>query len=698
MSAGRPGEIPGFLMVGGVGVGSRIAGYKLEKQIGQGGMAVVFRARDERLGRLIAVKILAPAAAADEAFRKRFIRESRAAAAVDDPYIIPVFEAGESDGVFFIAMRHVSGGDVGTLVRSHGPLSPGRAAAILSPVASALDAAHEAGLVHRDVKPTNMLLDVRPGRPDHVYLSDFGLSKDALSSLGLTGSGSFLGTPDYVAPEQIAGDEVDGRADQYALACTAFEMLSAAPPFRRDHGMAVIYAHTSAAPPALTSVRPDLPAAIDAVLAKALAKAPTDRYATCRDFAESLRAALNLPRYDVEPGSSPRLLSTVAARYPTAEFTAPERGQLPSPDKVMRRFRRTALALACAVALFGVGFGLSTVLERAQHRLPSPLPPLSGWLRGVASLSTTGAWIAGRYCQSGCQMPHEGKDRPLTRHWNGTTWSAVATPDPGISSWLRAISAAPADTAWAVGGSCVSGCATNNDTVRTLILHWNGSNWARVSSPSPGVASLIGIDVGPSGTAWAVGSSCVSSCAVTSSAADRTLILRWDGTRWTQVRSPSPGNAFLASVSAGPDGRAWAVGYSCASACGTRSTIDRTLILRWDGTRWTRVRSPSPGNAFLASVSAAPDGRAWAVGYSCAAACRTASEVDQTLILRWDGTTWSDVVSPSYGRRALLSSVLATGSGTAWAVGYSCVSACDTASEKDKTLLLRWNGTAWVAG
>jgi len=698
MSAGRLGGNPNFLVAAGVGVGYRIAGYKLEEQIGQGGMAVVFRARDERLGRRIAVKILAPVAAADEAFRKRFIRESRAAAAVDDPHIIPVFEAGESDGVFFIAMRHVSGGDVGTLVRSHGPLSPGRVAAILSPAASALDAAHEAGLVHRDVKPTNMLLDVRPGRPDHVYLSDFGLSKDALSSLGLTGSGSFLGTPDYVAPEQIAGYEVDGRADQYALACTAFEMLSAAPPFRRDHGMAIIYAHTSASPPALTSARPDLPVAIDAVLAKGLAKAPPDRYATCQDFAESLRAAFELPPYDCEPGSRPRLQSTVAARYPTAEYSAPDRGQLPSPGRAMRRTRRAALALVCSVALFAGGFGLSTLFGGAQYSMPSPLTPLSGWLRGVTSTSTTSSWIAGRYCKSGCQMPHEGKDRPLTRHWNGTTWSAVATPDPGISSWLRAISAAPGETAWAVGGSCVSECATRNDTVKTLILHWNGSKWSIIASPSPGVASLIGIDAGLSGTAWAVGSSCVSRCATSASAVDRTLILRWDGTSWTQVRSPSPGNAFLASVSSGPDGRAWAVGYSCVSACGTGAAVDRALILRWDGTSWTQVRSPSPGNAFLASVSSGPEGGTWAVGYSCVSACTTASEVDQTLILRWDGTAWSQVVSPSYGRRALLSSVLATGSGTAWTVGYTCVSRCDTASEKDKTLVLRWNGTTWVAG
>src|SRR5262245_17616935 len=157
---------------GGFGAGSRIAGYLLEEQIGQGGMAVVFRAHDERLDRTVALKILAPALADDEAFRRRFIRESRVAAAVDDPHIIPVFEAGEASGVLFIAMRFVRGGDVGTLVGQTGPLPLGRMAGIVSQVASALDAAHARGLVHRDVKPTNMLLDASSGagRPDHVYL------------------------------------------------------------------------------------------------------------------------------------------------------------------------------------------------------------------------------------------------------------------------------------------------------------------------------------------------------------------------------------------------------------------------------------------------------------------------------------------------------------------------------------------------
>ena len=311
-----------------VAAGSRIAGYRLKEQVGAGGMSVVFRARDERLQRVVALKVLSPALAADEAFRQRFIRESRAAAAVDDPHIIPVHEAGEAKGVLFIAMRYVPGGDVRTLIRRAGPLSPSRAAEIISAVASALDAAHTVGLVHRDVKPANMLVDMRPGRPDHVYLSDFGLSKGMQSSLGLTGSGQFLGTPNYAAPEQIRGRPVDGRADEYSLACAAFELLSGTPPFPREHPTAVIWAHMSEPPPLLTSQRSGLPPAVDGVLTRALAKTAEDRYASCREFADALRTALGLAPYGSSPGGVTQVHGP-AADTASPTHPAPAAGGLP---------------------------------------------------------------------------------------------------------------------------------------------------------------------------------------------------------------------------------------------------------------------------------------------------------------------------------------------------------------------------------
>jgi tRNA A-37 threonylcarbamoyl transferase component Bud32/6-phosphogluconolactonase (cycloisomerase 2 family) len=317
------------------GFGSQIAGYRLEEQIGQGGMAVVYRAYDPRLDRRVALKILAPRLAEDEAFRRRFIRESRAAAAVDHPNIIPVFEAGGSNDVLFIAMRFVLGGDVRRLLDAAGPLPPARVADITSQVASALDAAHARGLVHRDVKPGNILLDqtVGSGHRDHVYLSDFGLSKQALAQTALTSQGQFLGTLDYIAPEQVEGHDVDGRADLYALACAAFELLTGAPPFRRGEGLAVVWAKLSEPPPLLSQRRADLPATADGVMNRALAKDPAERYAGCGEFAAALRDGLGLRSAD--SGATPRPPVPRAATeiaMPAAGFSGPPAAGTPAPQ------------------------------------------------------------------------------------------------------------------------------------------------------------------------------------------------------------------------------------------------------------------------------------------------------------------------------------------------------------------------------
>jgi serine/threonine protein kinase len=292
---------------GGLVPGEQLAGYQVQEQIGRGGMAIVYRALDLRLGRVVALKVLAPHLGEDEAFRQRFIRESRAAAGVDHPHIVPVFEAGEAGGVLFIAMRYVGHGDVRSLIDAEGRLPPMRAAAIVAQAASALDAAHAHGLVHRDVKPGNMLLGLASDDSDHVYLSDFGLSKHSINPSTLTSTGQFLGTLDYVSPEQIQGHPVDGRADQYALACTAVEMLTGAPPFRNDDSMAVMWAQLESAPPSVSKRRPELSPAIDGVIAAAMAKSPAGRYQTCRDFALALSAACE---QSVRPRTAPAELRT----------------------------------------------------------------------------------------------------------------------------------------------------------------------------------------------------------------------------------------------------------------------------------------------------------------------------------------------------------------------------------------------------
>jgi WD40 repeat protein len=269
-------------------LGTEVAGYRIESLLGWGGMSVVYLAEDLRLKRKVALKLLAASLAEDESFRERFLRESELAASIDHPSIVPVYEAGTADDRLFIAMRYVEGRDLRHRLQ-HGRLDPADAIGILAQIASALDAAHARGLVHRDVKPSNVLLDLgaRPDGSDHAYLADFGLSR----LISDEAEGNLLGTIDYMAPEQIAGEDVDGRADVYALGCVLYECLVGVPPFRRESELAVVFAHLETDVPAPSEQRPELPAALDAVVGRAMAKEPQERYPSCRELA---RAALGV--------------------------------------------------------------------------------------------------------------------------------------------------------------------------------------------------------------------------------------------------------------------------------------------------------------------------------------------------------------------------------------------------------------------
>ncbi|MFJ9822283.1 serine/threonine-protein kinase [Streptomyces sp. NPDC101151] len=271
--------------------GSQIAGYQVEREIGRGEMGIVYLAQDLRLGRAVALKVLAPELTRSDALRRRFIHESRIAAAIDHPHIVPIFGAGESNGVLYIAMRYVPGPDLGTLLDRDGPLSVAGAMRIAAQVASALDAAHEHHLVHRDVKPGNILVATSGAGDDpSAYLVDFGLAKPSLDP-SVTTVGEFVGLVNYIAPERISGRPVDDRGDLYSLACVVYEALAGGPVFQRDDDMALLWAHRYDSPPGLSGRCLGLAPAVDSVMAKAMAKAPEDRYGSCREFVAELESA-----------------------------------------------------------------------------------------------------------------------------------------------------------------------------------------------------------------------------------------------------------------------------------------------------------------------------------------------------------------------------------------------------------------------
>lgn len=271
-------------------IGTMIGGYEIEAVVGRGGMGLVYRARQPRLGRRVALKVITADLVDEPSFQRRFEHESQAAAAIDHPNIVPIYEAGEDHGRLFIAMRYVEGMDLQKLLQVHGALAPARALTILDQVARALDAAHRQGLVHRDVKPANILVSEDAGY-DIAYLTDFGLARNPTTSR-VTATGEFVGTVDYIAPEQITGGEVSSRTDVYAIAGVLLCCLTGSPPFVRNLDAAVIFAHVNDPAPMVSARRPELPAALDAVIQRGLAKQPADRYPTCTGLLDATREAL----------------------------------------------------------------------------------------------------------------------------------------------------------------------------------------------------------------------------------------------------------------------------------------------------------------------------------------------------------------------------------------------------------------------
>ncbi|MBV8988052.1 MAG: protein kinase [Solirubrobacterales bacterium] len=300
--------------------GSVVGGYRIDELISRGGMGVVYRATNVALNRIYALKLLAPELADDDQFRERFKREIRIAASLHHSHVVEIHYAGEHEGLLFLVMDFVYGTDLNKLLRKSGALEPDRAVELLTQLASALDAAHRKGLVHRDVKPANVLITVRDGE-EHAYLTDFGLAKRSDTVGALTKQGVVVGTVDYMSPEQVTGGATDARTDIYALGCTFFHMLTGNVPYERENSVATLFAHVHEPPPLLEAPLADSYSTLGAVIEKAMAKDPGERYLSAGDFASDATAALRGMRY-TKPAT---LVATGEARPVGSRAPEPER-------------------------------------------------------------------------------------------------------------------------------------------------------------------------------------------------------------------------------------------------------------------------------------------------------------------------------------------------------------------------------------
>ena len=371
--------------------GAVFAGHRIEGLAGRGGMGVVYRATHIALDHVVALKVISPALAQDPRFRRRFEEESRIAVSIRHPNVVAIHHAGEEDGLLFVTMDLIDGTDLRGLLHVHEQMDPSHAARVISEVAAALDAAHARGLVHRDIKPGNILIEGE-GDDERVYLTDFGLARLVEATTGVTATGAFVGTLDYVAPEQIRGERVDARADVYALGCVLFELLTANPPFAaRDDKVAKMYAHLQEEPPRVSMMRPELPRELDVVVGRALAKDPEERYPSAGDLARAATAAVSgTPTVEAERSvavgaAAPGPPEATTSAEPDAATAEEESGSEPAtipagvpttplPEAARSRGRGPWLALAvgavaaAVVAVLLLGGG-------GDEESPSATPP-----------------------------------------------------------------------------------------------------------------------------------------------------------------------------------------------------------------------------------------------------------------------------------------------------------------------------------
>jgi predicted Ser/Thr protein kinase len=415
-------------------IGTRIAGYRVESLLSRGGMGEVYLAEQDAPRRKVALKFLSAELSLDAGFRERFARESEAAASIDHPNVIPIYQSGQADGALFIAMRYVEGTDLRTLLAEHGPLSPKRSVHICAQVADALEAAHERGLVHRDVKPANILI----GKNDHAYLSDFGLIRRSEVSTGVTKTGQFMGTIDYVAPEQIKGEALDGRADVYSLGCALYECLTGEPPYRRETEVATLYAHLEDSPPVPSAKVETTPPVLDEVVANAMAAQPADRYATAGELAAALKDA------------------TGADRIPPLQRTH---------SKARAWFAVTAALIAVGVAITLVA--LAGGADDPSSGTHSPTGTVAALPPGSLAAIDPGTGDAAPVIRGVPRLGREDDFRPNLAIGEGGVWLYVF-PDGAIHPLLQPVDKEtgelrePMQVPWGTGGS---GLAVGSRTV-----------------------------------------------------------------------------------------------------------------------------------------------------------------------------------------------------------------------------------------
>jgi DNA-binding beta-propeller fold protein YncE len=465
-------------------VGEEFAGHLIEAEIGRGGMGVVYRVRHIALDRERALKAIVPALSADPKFRRRFERESRLAASIEHPNVIPIHHAGEEEGLLYLAMRFVEGRDLRAAIDEHGRVEPDRVARIVGAVAAALDAAHARGLVHRDVKPANILIEER-GDSDHVFLTDFGISRVSGAGGTVTSTGEFLGSVDYVAPEQIEGGEVDGRADVYSLGCVTYHALTGEPPFPRENDLARLFAHPNAERPRVTDAAAQLPSAIDAVIARAIAVAPEDRYESAGAFAAELGRALgSAAALPPEPSVGRAPASKAATR--------------PSPARARRRLPLWIAAAALATAAAVVAFIALGSDDDGGSGASGPQPALAATVdvgRGPVGLTVgeINVWVASRdsgevYAidpatneQARSPVPIDG-DPTAVAVGHGSIWvvndsgNSVVRLDPGEGSPPVSIPVGPAPSDVAVDDQWVWVSVEGADQVARVDPNANAVN------------------------------------------------------------------------------------------------------------------------------------------------------------------------------------------------------------------------------